>query len=609
MRIARVLLSLAAVLCWTDSAGSAIAIAGGPAQKQVLAIYSMRREAQFAVLADRELPRILRDRLGTVDFYSEYLDLARFPDPDYQAAMRDYLRVKYAGRAFDAIIALQDVAAQFVEKNRAELFPDVPVVFLAANPPRLPNTSGIRLNLDFTRSLALAMTLDPTIEQVFVVTGSSQRDAYYENIARTQFRPFEQRVRLHYLSDMPTAEIEERVAALPERSIVYYVLFYQDSRGVNLEPADYFERLSTIANRPMYSWTDGVMGRGVVGGGLRSADAQIQAAANQTARILQGERADAIGVTTPDLYVDQVDWRQLQRWGISERRVPSGTIVRFREAAAWERYKGYIVGAVLLLLIQSALITGLLIQRARRRVAEEQVRRTQAELRASYDRIQDLGARLIVAQEAERSRIARELHDDVSQQMAVVAVDLELLRRARGRSLDEVDALARSALDRVKAVIKELHDISHQLHPPKLRLIGLVPALTGLARELSTPERTVTFTSKGLAGGIPQDLTLCFYRVSQEALQNALKHSGARTISMELTAANGTLTLSIADDGSGFDVHTMMGRGLGLISMSERLDTFRGKLSIESRPGAGTRVMATAPFVPDAMEQAVNVGA
>src|SRR5207247_8424766 len=152
-------------------------------------------------------------------------------------------------------------------------------------------------------------------------------------------------------------------------------------------------------------------------------------AAALAVRVLRGERADSIPVSARDLDVDQIDWRQLQRWNISEARIPAGTLVRFREPGVWQRYKSYILAASALIFAQTALIAGVLVQRTRRRQAEEQVRRSEKELRASYERIHDLGARLISAQEAERARIARELQDDVSPQVALLAIDLDLVAR------------------------------------------------------------------------------------------------------------------------------------------------------------------------------------
>ena len=122
-----------------------------------------------------------------------------------------------------------------------------------------------------------------------------------------------------------------------------------------------------------------------------------------------------------------VDWRALERWGLSESQLPPGTEVLFRTPTVWERYKEYILAALALLIAQSGLIAGLLIQRRRRYLAEVELRRSQDSLRTSYERIRHLGSRMLKAQETERSRIARELHDDISQQLALLTMDLDQL--------------------------------------------------------------------------------------------------------------------------------------------------------------------------------------
>ncbi|HET7218865.1 MAG TPA: sensor histidine kinase, partial [Vicinamibacterales bacterium] len=320
--------------------------------------------------------------------------------------------------------------------------------------------------------------------------------------------------------------------------------------------------------------------------------AQTEVIGQLALRVLRGERADAIPVASPDLNVNQVDWRQLRRWGISESRVPRGTLIRFKEPSGWDRYKVYIVGAVSIFLAQTALIAGLLVQRRRRRQAEEQARGSRAALSISYDRIRDLGSRLLIAQDQERARIARELHDDISQQMALLSMDLELMNSAEG---PDADKLASEALDRAQLVAKSVHDLSHRLHPAKLRLIGLVPALQALQRELARPETAITVHCEHVPPVLSSELTLCLYRVVQEALQNALKYGKASRIVVHLRGDVDRLTLSIADDGVGFDVDAAWGVGLGLISMRERVDAVRGTLMIHSAPGSGTRIEIAVP--------------
>ena len=162
----------------------------------------------------------------------------------------------------------------------------------------------------------------------------------------------------------------------------------------------------------------------------------------------------------------------------------------------WERYRLYIVGVVTALLLQAALIAGLVIQRTRRRHAEQQVRRSQTALYKSFDRIRDLGSRLLKAQEEERSRIARELHDDISQQLTVLTINLKLLGQAVP---GQTETAAAEALKRAEDIGRSVHDLSHRLHPARLRVLGLVEALNGLQRELSSPEVTITFTHAGRA--------------------------------------------------------------------------------------------------------------
>ena len=565
-------------------------------QKQVLVLYSTRRDAQIAVLGERDLPPLLDAAVPEgVDYYSEYIDQVRFTQPDYQAAFRDFLKRKYQPQRFDLVVAMGDLPLEFVEKNRDVLFDDSPVVFYSNGPaPRgLRNATGIVVRVNLAGTLSLVTQVQPDVRQVFVVTGAGSGEKTYEDIARSQFRAFEPQLSFTYLSGWPTRDLETHLGSLPKHSVVYYLVVNRDGAGENFHPLEYVERVSAAANAPTYSWIDSTINRGVVGGNLKDLQRQTHAIGELAARVLRGERADSIPVSSPDLNEDEVDWRQLRRWGIAEGRLPKGTIVRFREPSAWDRYRLYIVGALAVLLAQSVLIAGLLVQRARRHQAEEQVRGGQAELQKSYVRIRDLGARLLNAQEGERARIARELHDDVSQQMALLEIDLELLGRAV--PIAEED-LADEALRRARDVAKSVHDLSHRLHPAKLRLIGLVAALNGLQRELSQADLEITFSHDSVPSAIASEVTLCVFRVVQEALQNAVKYSRAKNVSVHLTGGQGSLILNISDDGVGFDVDKAWGKGLGLISIAERLDAIGGTFEIHSRPGAGTRLHMTIPL-------------
>jgi PAS domain S-box-containing protein len=219
-------------------------------------------------------------------------------------------------------------------------------------------------------------------------------------------------------------------------------------------------------------------------------------------------------------------------------------------------------------------------------------RRAEADLRASREELKSLAGHLLDAQEAERQRIARELHDDLNQSLAQLAVELDLL----GGRLPAAEAgAARAIAARVKELSAAVHALSHQLHPAKLEQLGLVAAVRGLCREFAAHHGLeVTFTHHGLPDAVPPATALCLYRIVQEALRNVVRHAGTAHAAVELGGSPAGLRLRVTDDGAGFDPAAGRG-GLGLVSMRERLHLVGGRLAIDSRPGGGTRLDATVP--------------
>ena len=579
-----------AVLAELTLCASALA---ADSHKQVLTLYSVRRDAELATIGENVLPGALDIGLNrNLDYYSEFIDVARFPDPEYRAGFGDFLRLKYQGIRFDLVIAIGDDTIAFIDGHRSDLFPATPMVFLANARAAAGNATGIISERNFSGTFSLIEKLQPDVRNVFVVSGATAADQAFERLVRMQARSFNTRLAVTYLSGLPTPDLERRLATLPRRSAVYYALVTEDGAGRRFHPLEYIDLITAAANAPTYSWAESTLDHGVVGGSLYNQRGAMERIGQLALRVLGGERAEGIPVSSPDLYANQVDWRQLQRWRIREARVPAGTIVRFREPAIWDRYSSYILGAAGILVVQTLLIAGLLVQRARRRRAEQELRDNQERLRTSYQQIRDLGGRLLGAQEAERSRIARELHDDISQQMALLTMDLESWRDA---DRDQANRLAEEALVRARDVVKGVRELSHRLHPARLRLIGLVPALQALCAELSSPPIQIGFTHDNVPSTLPSDLMLCLFRIVQEGVHNAIKYSQASEISVYLAEDANGLTLSIIDNGIGFDVATAWGKGLGLVSISERVDAVGGLLGIHSEPHRGTRLIVTVP--------------
>jgi len=230
--------------------------------------------------------------------------------------------------------------------------------------------------------------------------------------------------------------------------------------------------------------------------------------------------------------------------------------------------------------------------------------RKQAEkaLRDSQNELRMLTGRLLRAQETERRRIARELHDDLNQRLALLAVELDLLGQTSPDSSAKSSALVREMSARVKQLSSAVHDLSYQLHPSKLEQLGLVAAVRSLCRELSVGHGLpIDFAPGEVPPAIPEDTALCLYRIVQEALRNTIKHSGARRASVELSACPDAIQLRIVDDGSGFDPGPAdRNGGLGLVSIRERLYLVGGSMTIDSRPSEGTRIEVRVPFAADA---------
>ena len=564
--------------------------------KQVLVLNSTRSDDQFSVVWARELPKLLADGLGErVDFYSEYFDFVRFPRPEYEGEYLDFLRFKYAEKRINLLILIGDVVIDFVSRNRDVLFPGTPAVFYTLNPPgsHFANSTGLTNPLHFSGSLNLALALQPDLTRVYIVSGAGALDRRNESQARGEFRPFEGRVEFTYLSGLVMQDLEDRLRTLPPHSAVFYLVVSQDGAGEHFQVMASLSRVASAANAPTYSWADTAVDSGIVGGRRRDQVGQVKAIATLALRVLRGEPADDIPVSSPNTDVDQVDWRQLRRWGLDESRLPTGTRVQFRPPSVWDQYSRYIVGAVLLMLAQSALIAGLLVQRTKRQRVEHKLRGSQANLHVSYDRIRDLSRRLLGEQEAERARIARELHDDISQQLAILSIELDGLRSDQ-LQVHSAKRLSR-AMGTAQGISTSVRELSHRLHPSKLRLIGLVAALDNVRRDLSPASVPIAFCHRDVPAEIDQNIALCLFRVAQEALGNALKHADAGHIWVDLTGGPSSLALTITDDGKGFDVTDPPKAGLGLISMRERVESVGGVLEIHATP-SGTHLRVRVPI-------------
>jgi PAS domain S-box-containing protein len=236
-----------------------------------------------------------------------------------------------------------------------------------------------------------------------------------------------------------------------------------------------------------------------------------------------------------------------------------------------------------------------------RRKAEDLTRESQAALEASRDEIRRLAGRLIEARDAERTRIARDLHDDVSQQVAGISIALSRMRHrlaALGTG-EEVQEELRDLHERAGTLAQNIRHISHDLHPTVLQHAGLAAALGASCADIERLHgKIASCIVEGDIASIAPEAALSLYRIAQEALRNVVAHAGARRIDVRLLRVDGHAELSITDDGCGFEVdsHSRRGSGLGLVSITERARLARGTVSLASTPGNGTTVRVRIPM-------------
>jgi signal transduction histidine kinase len=314
-----------------------------------------------------------------------------------------------------------------------------------------------------------------------------------------------------------------------------------------------------------------------VGGYVLSFKEQGKIVAHMVMEILNGKKVEDIPIVRGSgLYL--FDWRELRRWGLREKNLPSGSTVLYREPSLWERVRWAVLGALAVALCL-AYLTGYLLFK-------------QKQLKQARKDQRQLSGLLINAQEQERSRIAADLHDDFSQRLAVLALDLETYAETIAESPEEAKRLLHELLDSASEMGADLHTLSHRLHSSTLESLGLVPGVSAYCKEFAAQQGIrVDFTHQGIPRSVPPEVALCLFRLVQEGLRNLKKHSGASEGQVSLSMVHNILHLSICDHGVGFDSKELLHKeGLGIRSMRERVHLVDGRFEISSTPQKGTKI-------------------
>jgi transcriptional regulator with GAF, ATPase, and Fis domain len=388
----RLALALLVLSTWLVFNTSSFASVSGET-KRVLILYSFRYGLSANVLMDgnkitsRAIQTTMEEGMAhKIAFYSERMDVSALPENHYFEELRDEYRKKYAGQPIDLIIAVNYRALKFLIDHGEELWPNTPILFGGVEEGRReqlkqlrPNITGIFGNARFGDMLDTIFKIHPDTQQVTVIVGASKTERFIEARYRQASRKSVGRVDFTYLSDLGFNAILGRVADLPPNSIVLFLTLIQDGEGKPV-PENALHLISRVSNAPVYGLFDVYVGHGIVGGSVYSIEDRGIRIGKVGVRILAGEKPKDIPIGAGQRHFSLYDWRQLQRWGIVERDLPPGSIVRYRDQTFYEIYKWYIWGGIFLILFEAVLIALLLINLSKRRRAERELQRAHRKL-------------------------------------------------------------------------------------------------------------------------------------------------------------------------------------------------------------------------------------
>jgi len=357
------------------SAVSARPVAAAPDDThQVLLLYSYEREfAPHKAFAETFRAELGRQSPRPIHFVEVSLVDIRSEGSAPEEAILDRLRSGFGRYRFDLVVPIGGPANTFAQKFRAKLFPTTPMLIAGVDQRFVqqatltPNDTVVAVNHDLSQVIGQILRLFPDLQTLVVIIGASQLEQFWLKEAMREFQPFAGRVNFIWTNDLSFEQIVQRCATLPPHSAIFYGLLSLDAHGEPQIESRTMSALHAAANAPIFSLYKDQLGRGIVGGALLSTDELSHNTTNVALRVLAGESPRTIGTSTLMLGAPVFDWRELRRWQIDEARLPSGSIVEFREPTVWQRYRGPIVAAAAFTGVQTLAVIALVFNVIHRR--------------------------------------------------------------------------------------------------------------------------------------------------------------------------------------------------------------------------------------------------
>lgn len=377
---------IATLLLLSHFASQGLAAGGHP--KRVLILDSFgRRAVPSSVIVSALRAELTRLWSEPIDLYEDSVEATRITEPETDEPLVDLLSNRLERSPADLIITIGAPAMRFVASRREQLFNDMPMMAVSVDEReksrdlRTDQMAIVETQVDPPQFIDDILGVLPDTRNIYVIIGASRTEKFWKKAAEGDFSQFEDRVSFHWWNELSLAEMQKRIASLPPNSVVLYTFLVRDAAGVAVDHDQALHGLHRASNSPIFGCYENQLSLGIVGGRLLPDRSLGLHAARVAVRILQGEDAGQISTPPMKRLPPVFDGRELQRWGISERRLPPGSTVLFRPPSLWEAYRWQILGIGGLVLLQSLLIAGLFAQRIRRGRAERALANNENKLR------------------------------------------------------------------------------------------------------------------------------------------------------------------------------------------------------------------------------------
>jgi signal transduction histidine kinase len=594
------------LLVWGFALAPLSAMAG-PKAASVLVIYSNGRLLPANVEADRGLREGLAGAAGpAANVFDEFLDVPRFGGAEFVETMSAFLRGKYASRAPDVIVAAGPDALAFCLQTRSRLFPGIPIFYfyvpegnLAALGPLPADVSGIPIVFDFARTIEQALAWHPKARHLVVVTGTSPQDNEWEAQLRREVPRFSGRVRSEFLSGLPTSALKQRLAQLKDDTVVLVAGYFRDGDGRDFTPREAVLGLAAVSGAPIYGVLNPLIGTGVVGGYMLDFQALGRLTAQAVNEQLHGTRLAHAPTARAMPNTLNVDWRQIQRWDIDERAIPKDAVVHFREPGLWEAHRLEVLLALGVVVLQTGLIAGLIVERRRRQAA------VQAEQKQRFELVH--ASRVAVVGEL-TGAIAHEINQPLGAILSnAEAAEMILASEApRPTELRQIladirrdDLRASEVIRRLRALLAK-HQVEHQRFDLNEAVGDVASILRAEARrrgatlDILLPDPAVSMVGDRIQ---IQQVLISLVLNALEAVADLPEPR--RKVGVEVEKAAGQVTLVVRDRGTGIAPGQMprlfdsffstksTGMGLGLSIVRTLVEAHGGRVTAENGVDGG----------------------